>query len=93
MSNAYRDENDRPTIICASSADGTTIVQVTANPTNHGLSVDDNTTGSDNGNNNGVAILDENGVPVWTALSSAGDGSIVEVYADAATGKVLVDTM
>lgn len=92
MSNAYRDENNRPTIICVSNADGLTIVPIVASSTNHALQVEDNTTGSDNGNNQDNAMLDENSVPVWTALSSDGDGSIVEVYADQLTGKVLINS-
>lgn len=92
MSNAGHDENGRTTIICASSADGVTIVPILADPTTHSLLNDDNTTGNDSGNNSGVAILDQNSVPVWTALSSNGDGTIIEVYGDAATGKVLIDS-
>lgn len=92
MSNAKLDDNSRPTIICASNADGKTIVQIQADPTNHGLQIDDNTTGSDAGNNGGKAMLDENSIPVWTALSNAGDGAIVEVYGDPATHKVLINS-
>lgn len=91
MSNAQHDQNGRASIICASSLDGVTIVPIKADPTTHGLKIDDNTTGSDNGNNSGIAIVDENSVAVWTALSSTGDGSIVEVYGDASTGKVLIN--
>lgn len=93
MSNAPRDNNSRPSIICASSADGLIIVPIKANPSNNnGLKVDDNTTGSDNGNNGGIAMLDENGVNVWIAMSSDGSDNIVEVYGDAGTGKVLINS-
>ncbi len=92
MANAKHDENDRPTLIAASNADGVAIVAVTANPANHGLSVDDGTSGSDNGNNSGNAMIDENSVAVLTALSSDDDGTIIEVYADPATGKLLIDS-
>lgn len=92
MSDSLHDENGRSSIICASKDDGTTIVQITADPTTHGVSVDDNTTGDDNGNNNDNAMIDGNSVAVWFALSSAGDGSLVEVYADPATGKLLIDS-
>ena len=92
MTNAAHDQNGRPTIICASSADGVTIVPIYVNvANNNGLMIDDNTTGSDNGNNAGNAMLDENSVPVWTALSSAGDGSIVEVYG--LNNKVLINSL
>ncbi len=93
MSNAVHDSNGRSTIICAASTDGVTIVPIKANPMNHGLKIDDNTTGSDNGNNGGNAMIDENSVNVWIAESSANDGSIVEVYGDIATGKVLINSL
>lgn len=80
MANAGHDANMRPTIICASQIDGMSIVQIQADSTNHRLKTDNNTTGGDNGNNHGNAVDDENGVAVWTALSSANDGAIIEVY-------------
>ena len=89
---AGHDENGKATIICASSLDGITIVPIKINPANHGLKVDDNTTGSDNGNNNGNAVIDSNEVAGWLAESSAGDGSLIEVYGDESTGKVLIDS-
>lgn len=89
MSNAGKDQNARPTIICASKTNGTTIVPITAVPSTHALSVLDGTGQINNGNNNGNAMLDENGVAVWIAKSSAGNGAIVEVYGDDATGSVL----
>lgn len=91
MSNAKPDENGRPTIICASKNDGKTIVQIKA--TNHALAVLDGSGQTDNGNNNGNAIVDENSVGVWTALSSAGNGTIVEVYGDPSTGSVLIKSL
>ena len=92
MSNAKLDQNSKPAIICASKNDATTIVPIYVNESSHGLYVDDNTTGSDNGNNGGNAMLDENNNPVWIALSSAGDNKIVEVYGDPATNKILVNS-
>lgn len=92
MSNAPIDQNSRPAIICASQDDGTTIVPITANPSNHALSVMDGSTGSDNGNNSGNAKLDENSHPVWIAESSDGSGEIIEVYGDEATGSVLINS-
>lgn len=90
MVTANHDQNGKATITCASKNDGTTIVQITANSVNHGISIDDGATGSDNGNNGGNAMVDENGVPVWTALSSVDGKTIVEVYGDPATGKLLI---
>lgn len=91
MTNALPDENNRPTMIATLNSNGSTITRVTANASNHGLKVDDNTTGSDNGNNNGTANLDENSKPVMTALSSTGDGTLVEVYCDS-SGKLLINS-
>ncbi len=89
MANARIDENNRPTIICASSADGTTVVRIQGVPSTHALMIKDGTGQSNNGNHGGIAVLDQNSFPVWTALSSDGLGNIVEVYGDAATGSVL----
>lgn len=91
MSVAGHDENARPTIICASNADGLTIVPALATPA-HRLQIDDGTTGANNGNNNGNAVEDENSVAVWTVLSSVGDGSVIEVYADSVTKRVLINS-
>lgn len=90
--NSKKDENGRNSITCASSTNGTDIVIVCANPSNHGLCVDDNTTGSDNGNNGGNAMIDENNVAVWYALSSVDGTSLVEVYADPLTNKILINS-
>ncbi len=90
MSNAGQDSNFRPTLICASKADGTTIVPILASPTSHGIVYDDGATGSDNGNNGGNAMTDGNMVAVATALSSAGNGAVIEVYGDATGGKLLI---
>lgn len=40
MANAYRDENDVPTLIAVSSADGQTPVRLWADPSTHRLLVD-----------------------------------------------------
>lgn len=90
MSNAKRDENNRPTAICASQNDGTTIVPIQADPTTHYVRVS-SAMPTDNGNNGGNAMLDENSVPVFMALSSHGDGTLVEVYADPITGAILIE--
>lgn len=91
--NASRDENDRPTIICASKNDGKTIVAITANPMTRGISISDGTSGVDNGNNNGNAMLDENGIAVWSALSSDGSGAVIEIYGDPLSGAVLINSL
>ncbi len=89
MANAYRDENSVPTLIAASNLDGTTIIRVLADPTNHGLEVNDDTTGTDFGVPN--AVRDENFVPVLLAVSSVDGVTPVEVYADS-SGNLLVDS-
>ncbi len=92
MANAYKDENNVSTLIAASNLDGITPIRVLANPSNHALKVDDNTTGSDNGNNDGNATRDENDVPVLLAVSSVDGFTPVEVYADA-DGNLLIDSL
>lgn len=90
MANASRDGNDVPTLIAASNADGTTIVKIKVNASNHGLVVDDNTTGSDHGV--AAAVRDENFVPVLLAVSSDDGVTPVEVYGNPATGELLIDS-
>jgi hypothetical protein len=99
---AYKDGNGVNTIIAASNADGKTPVRIYANPSTHSLMIDDNTTGSNAGNNNGNAARDTNFVPVWIAVSSVTatvDGvnyvegvTPVEVYGDPATGSILINS-
>jgi hypothetical protein len=91
MTNAYRDENNRPTMTAILNSDGLSINRVKANPVNHGLKIDDNITGTDSGNHGGVAKIDENGISVLTALSSDGSGTIIELYVDS-SGKLLIDS-
>lgn len=90
MSDAARDGNSVTTLIGLSNADGSTIVRVSADPTSHGLDIDDDTTGSDEGGDH--AERDSNGTPVLIAVSSADGVTPVAVYADPATGKLLVDS-
>lgn len=93
MANAKFDENSRATMICVSNADGLTIVPLQADPSTHKLKYDDNTTGNNNGNNSGIIMLDENSSFVLSALSSNGNGSLVELYADPVTKKILINSM
>ncbi len=89
MTNAYRDENSVPTLIAALNTNGTTVVRVKANPTNHGLEISDGTTGTNHGPTN--ALRDENSVPVLMATSSADGKTPVAVYADS-SGNLLIDS-
>lgn len=88
--NAKHDENDRPTMIGVSNSNGTTIIPLQAEPIAHGLEISDDTTGADNGNNSGIAMIDENGISVLTALSNVNDGTLVELYIDSVTKKLLI---
>lgn len=88
MANAARDQNRVRTLICASNADGTTPVLVKAS--GNYIMTDDNTTGTDHGGP--IAVRDANYVPVLLAVSSADGTTPVEVYADPATGKLLIDS-
>lgn len=90
MANAKRDENNVPTLIAGLNTNGSTIVRVKANPSNHGLKVSDDTTGTDHGPAN--ALRDENSVPVIMAVSSADGVTPVVVYADS-SGNLLIDSM
>lgn len=92
ISHAYKDENGVSTIISVSENDGVTVVRNSINPTTHQLRVSDGTTGSDNGNNNGNAMKDENDVPVWIAVSSTDGKTPIEVYSDPLTQRLLINS-
>lgn len=92
VTHAYKDENGVSTIITVSNGDGTTIVRNIADPSTHRFQVNDGTTGSDNGNNNGNAMKDENDISVWIAASSADGQSPIEVYSDPLTQLLLVNS-
>ncbi len=83
--NALKDNNGRPAIIAVSNADGKTIQRIYANDV---LLVDDNTTGSDLGNNQGNALIDESGVSVLLAESTLG---LVELYTTI-NGELLINS-
>ena len=91
--NAARDGNSRPSIICASSTNGKTIIPALANPMTHSLQIKEVTTGTDNGNNGGNAQPDENTAGVWLAESTNNDGTFVEIYADPITQFVFVQVI
>lgn len=75
-----RDGNRVPTLRGALSTDGTTIVNVQANPTTHRLSANIGSTGSDFGTPN--AKRDDDRVPVLMAVSAADGVTPVEIYAN-----------
>jgi hypothetical protein len=78
MANAGTDESRAKSMTAILNTDGLTIEALTANPANNALSVDDNTTGSNNGPT--AAKFDDNHQPTMYALSSAGDGTKVPLY-------------
>lgn len=88
MANAKRDDNNLPTLVAVLNSNGQTVTPVDANPTNHGLSVDNNTTGADNGPSR--ALRDENFVPTLLAVSSVDGVTPIALYVDA-DGKLLID--
>jgi hypothetical protein len=89
--NAGHDENGRTTMTTLLNSDGKTIQNLIADPTSHALYVADGSLGSDNGNNAGNAMLDENSVPTLTALSSAGDGTIINLYSDSSNNLLIAN--
>jgi hypothetical protein len=90
MTNAYRDENHIPVKLAISNADGITTLPLTLDPSTHGLSVDDDTTGSPV--TSAYADRDENHVPVMMAVSSADGVTPVPLVIDSATGKLLINS-
>jgi hypothetical protein len=90
MTDAPRDANQIPVLLALSSADGTTIVPVAVNPTDHYLDVDDGTTGSDLSGD--IAARDNNMVTTMIGVSSVDGITPVPVYADPTTGALLVKT-
>jgi len=91
MANSQKDQNGRDSLISSLNTDGTTIVTLKANPANNALKALDASTGSDAGNHGGIALIDQNGVSAMTALSSTGDGTIIQLYADS-SGNLLIDS-
>lgn len=92
MTNAKHDENNRPTITAVLESDGVTVVPIYADKTSHALAIDDGVAGTDNGNNLGNAMIDENGVAIMTVLASDGSGEIIELYANS-SNQLLIQTM
>jgi len=90
MADAKRDGNYIPTVLALLESDGATPINIAADPSSHALEVDDNSSGSDNGPTPARALRDGNYVTTLVALSSAGDGALVPLYATA-DGKLLID--
>lgn len=89
MANAAKDQNGVSTLIGALEDDGRTPTRVTASPTNHGVMIDDDTTGTDHGPVND--IRDENSVTGLMAVSADDGVTPVVVYVNA-DGHLLIDS-
>ena len=89
MSNAAIDINGRNTLTAVHNTDGSTVLRVEANPTNHGLEISDGTTGSDLGGQK--AFIDENGRGSVFAVSKNDGDTPVTLYVDG-NGKLLIQT-
>lgn len=88
MANAQRDQNNVPTLLAGLSTDGVTPTRVAVNPVNHGMKVDEGSSGSDFGPS--IAPRDQNSVPVAMGVSSVDGVTPVVIYADA-SGHLLID--
>ena len=89
MANAPRDPNQIPAILGVLSTTGLTVIPIKADPSNHGLRVADETTGSDHGPTN--AKRDQNQTTSLVATSSADGKTPVVLYADS-SGNLLIDS-
>ena len=90
MGKAIIDDNNQPAMIVLLDSDGLTPIALQADPTSHALEIDDNTSGSDNGGGTN-AKRDINNFPVAMAMSSAGDGTRVALYATSG-GSLLINS-
>ena len=88
MTNSLRDNNQIPTILGTSNADGITPVLICADPDSHAICAENAATGSDLSDND--ANRDDNSVPVLMAVSSADGETPCAVYVNAANNKILM---
>lgn len=89
MAQAPRDQNRVPALLGTLNTDGVTPTVVLADPSNHAIKVNDDTTGSDMGGHN--AVRDQNRVPVLLAVSSADGRTIIPIYANS-SGQLMVQS-
>lgn len=89
MANAKRDQNSIPTMLGLLNSDGVTGTLVYGSPTTHGLDVDDNTTGSDNGGEQ--AKMDDNGVTPLIVVSEVDGVTPVALYVNS-SNQLLIDS-
>ena len=91
MTNALRDQNHITTLLLVSNTDGSTTIPLTINPVSKSIMVDDGVTGSSL--SSVPAKRDSNHVPVVMGLSSEDGVTLVEIYADSATGALLIQSI
>lgn len=87
MAQAKIDGNNIPTILGVLNTDGVTPTNPKINPSTHILDVEDNTTGSDFGND--LADRDENSKT--TMIATDASGNIITLYVNS-SGQLLIDS-
>ncbi len=90
MANAVKDQNNVPVMIGISSADGTTILPVYADPTSHLVQVSDAVTGSDLTGDN--ALRDENRITTMLAVSDVDGSTPVPIYVNSSNQLLVKST-
>lgn len=91
MANAAIDGNHVKSLLAVLNTDGATVTRVYASPVDNGLSIDDNTGGSDNGPSPARALRDANGGKTIMAVSSSDGISLVPLYVTSA-GLLLINS-
>lgn len=86
MANAKYDNNQIPTMLGTSNADGETPILIKADLATNSVLISDNTSGSDLSDD--IASRDDNGNPVMMVVSTDGITPIA-IYADPTTGALL----
>lgn len=90
MTEAKRDSNGVPVGTGVSKTDGTTILPIKVHPSEFGIIVDDNTTGTSAATGN--AKRDNNQVPVLMGVSSADGVTPIPISIDPGTGALLINS-
>ena len=89
MENAYRDENNVPTLIASSSVDGESPIRVYANPTTHRLLVEDTASGGAVG---GASNLTTVGAIPYVSAAGILNQDPTALFWDAANNRLGVGT-
>lgn len=89
MANGNKDQNAVTSLMGVLNTTGASVVNITANPSTHGLNISDGTTGTDHGPL--VALRDDNNRPTLIATSYLDGVTPVVIYSDS-SGNLLVDS-